>query len=1116
MKKTYKKILQPLLLVTLLSCSYVMMYSQMSRPNVTFLSPNAANFNLYGNIPVSMFNGTPQIDIPLYELKSDGLSVPISLSFDASGVRADQYPGWVGTNWNLNVGGVITRIVKGLQDDYNTPATFNGTERGYYYKKPLLGKTLNSDEILNITKDYKNIGDTEPDEFSFTLPGGVSGAFFLDDTGTWQARCDKNVKIYLDQITATPLEVCQHFTGTNTTSFNQFTIKTDDGIRYIFGGSRNAIEYSVSFFGQREQTIADAWYLTKIIDQANNEINFRYEASKNFISQLALNLHWHTRIIENFKPELCHDVSQSGSNVYNFISGKLIFPVYLTEISSKNGKVLLNRSVSTQLKYKKELYDRAFSFYGSNNNGGGSSGGGQPALKTAIDELDPYEMRQSFPYLYDLKEENAGLAKLKWEQLDEIVVYNSKNELFKSIKLNYSNDTIQRLFLLGISKRSSNNTPVENYTFEYNNANLLPDYFSNKLDHWGYFNGKEASLKLTDIQGGNYFNTRSVVDVNYLMYGSLRKIVYPTGGYTEFEYEPHEYIKQVQKERWLALKPLSKSQFCGGIRVKKITDFDSDKTIKNSKTYKYVDDSNISTGVLGGEIEYYYNDYRISNKETGRTLKSAVFSSNSLLPGIDNSVFNHIGYSMIKEIFADGGYIKYYYTNYDNGYLDESYDLTLNESKSVYQPYNSMSHKRGKLYKKEYYTNKNKITKKEEIEYALVGDKAYVKSLVCALNALNCINAFETNFFYEATSYKINLLSFMPTVNREILYSPENNTILGSQEQTIVYNDNKLVKSEVTKNSKNELIETLYYYYFNLIKVASDREANINDKRKDCESLYWNEKSECEVYCAEFPPMAGTGQLSVAQCMRKCSSVFNSQVNACLGQWDSDYNKSYAPYINLIEDIKASNMTALPINISKRVLKENKYYVLNSNIFLYKKDEYGNIVHSETLDFESDNKLDDKNGLFMYPHSYDQRFKSRENYTYNKSKNLVTLTNTNGISVCYLWSYNGQYPIAEIKNASYSEVIQKLGLPLIDKINSSIIPEKADLKKINDLRSLLPNAHISTYTYKLLYGIDSITNESGIITYYNYDLFGRLKETYLMENEVKKVIQSYDYKYKNQ
>ena len=43
--------------------------------------PEAAGMQLYGNIPVSEYTGTPDISIPLYTLKCGRIELPITLSF---------------------------------------------------------------------------------------------------------------------------------------------------------------------------------------------------------------------------------------------------------------------------------------------------------------------------------------------------------------------------------------------------------------------------------------------------------------------------------------------------------------------------------------------------------------------------------------------------------------------------------------------------------------------------------------------------------------------------------------------------------------------------------------------------------------------------------------------------------------------------------------------------------------------------------------------------------------------------------------------------------------------------------------------------------------------------
>ena len=81
-------------------------------------SPQAAAMTRYADYPVSYCLGQADISIPLYEVKSRSLSLPISLSYNSSGVRVDDISGTAGLNWSLEAGGVITRTISGLPDEY--------------------------------------------------------------------------------------------------------------------------------------------------------------------------------------------------------------------------------------------------------------------------------------------------------------------------------------------------------------------------------------------------------------------------------------------------------------------------------------------------------------------------------------------------------------------------------------------------------------------------------------------------------------------------------------------------------------------------------------------------------------------------------------------------------------------------------------------------------------------------------------------------------------------------------------------------------------------------------------------------------------------------------------
>lgn len=62
-------------------------------------SPQAGGLGLFGQVPVSNFTGTAEINIPLYEVKYKELSVPIGINYHAAGVKPDLLPGPVGLGW---------------------------------------------------------------------------------------------------------------------------------------------------------------------------------------------------------------------------------------------------------------------------------------------------------------------------------------------------------------------------------------------------------------------------------------------------------------------------------------------------------------------------------------------------------------------------------------------------------------------------------------------------------------------------------------------------------------------------------------------------------------------------------------------------------------------------------------------------------------------------------------------------------------------------------------------------------------------------------------------------------------------------------------------------------
>jgi hypothetical protein len=129
----------------------------------------------------------------------------------------------------------------------------------------------------------------------------------------------------------------------------------------------------------------------------------------------------------------------------------------------------------------------------------------------------------------------------------------------------------------------------------------------------------------------------------------------------------------------------SSNQLAGGVRIKSIKHFGTLSTTPDIvKEYYYVSDylqnqtdAVQSSGVLGGQIKYFF-DYRVTAFNDNDTkLKKSIFSSVSVLPSCYNAHGSHIGYTEVVEKMSDDSFCRYLFTNFDNGYMDEPADAII-------------------------------------------------------------------------------------------------------------------------------------------------------------------------------------------------------------------------------------------------------------------------------------------------------------------------------------------------------------------------------------------------------------------------------------------------------
>lgn len=159
--------------------------------------------------------------------------------------------------------------------------------------------------------------------------------------------------------------------------------------------------------------------------------------------------------------------------------------------------------------------------------------------------------------------------------LSEIKIYNNLNALIKTFTLKKPRTD----WLDGIDFKDNTGSVQQTYSFEYNSLNSTTG-----VDYWGYYNGSSLGSGYSYIpnfsfqyyeNGGQYTHTITGMDRTpnsiYMQQGMLTKIIYPTKGYTVFEYEPHK----------------SNNIIHGGLRIKEVRSYNHDNTLLERKWYKY-------------------------------------------------------------------------------------------------------------------------------------------------------------------------------------------------------------------------------------------------------------------------------------------------------------------------------------------------------------------------------------------------------------------------------------------------------------------------------------------------------------------------------------------------
>ena len=688
--------------------------------------------------------------------------------------------------------------------------------------------------------------------------------------------------------------------------------------------------------------------------------------------------------------------------------------------------------------------------------------------KIEIDDTTIEFNRNKFGYPFHSTETTNDLWYLDFIELK----YNST--LVKNIDFSYK--TKGKYFFLDELNLNKQDDNKQIYEFDYYLEQTLPDPQTISVDHWGFWNG---GYSITE-DARSYLNNildRKNVNISVFNTGLLKSIIYPTGGETEIEYEYNRFQHYKVKDKQIIHLQDVFSDIalpCGGARVKKVKDYDPvNNIVTNERTFLYrkPNESNES-GVIATLPIYASYDMIMTIQSFTEMMTNhpnppiiifclattttlyLTMSSNTV--GTENNISEyHIGYSDVMEQFNDGSFVHYHFSSLIDVPDDEnvnSYHLSAPISGQISRLLSgtALNDKFG-VYK---------VNDMSKYRGKLLNKKTYsstnniVEEEIYTYNLEEAKNEYAISVTSLPAGVVANKIFTIPC--RLIQYERIESNV--SNKITYKYNDRNLISEEETVDSmgKETLKKNKYITDYVLVNTyAPDR------------TLFWQ--------------------------------MINRNMIGCLSE----------------EQLL--------------IKKDDSWNLLKGKLIRYGCFRNCNVLHQELFKPKEEYILETSQPLTEFITSelvgagfltFDPHYKKRTIYNYNTIGNLVHVEKDDVENVVYLWGYNYQYPIAKIENATYSNVCEiigngneQTGKNTLETIAGKIEPTTNDFNTINSLRNLLPDAIVTTYKYKPLIGLETVTSPGNKTTTYKYDSFGRLES---IKDHNGKIIEQYDYHYKNQ
>lgn len=718
----------------------------------------------------------------------------------------------------------------------------------------------------------------------------------------------------------------------------------------------------------------------------------------------------------------------------------------------------------------------------------------------------------------------------KGNRLSQIKIFDKNNNLINRFEFIYD---INKNLLLEVKKYDHSNNAIPFYKLDYYGS--IPDGISLKSqDLWGYYNGENNYYLVTGNRKINFDNTRL---------GALKKITYPTGGFSEIEYEQNtsktnpygEDCSNVQYNAGELVEatsgPLNNHQAANQSKVvyipyKQIVKLElksdaGDQTgciesvtagasaffqgydrILPFLAYALCspDHSNMVSSWAECMPGYKYNktiilDYGPGNItiEAGSTETNTTTSTASVMLYYNNYVPNNfpVGGIRVKSIKD--------YSKPDNNFIEKKY--TYEESEGISSGnilYKSVRFFSWSCTGNRYVTYKSKSMlpldsyNGNPVIYSNVKEKTYGGTIL------------KSSKTYKYSIFPPNLDQFFIDDDR---YNNQNGKLL---------NEKDLNSSSVPVTTETNFYSNFNYNSKKVIGFKSVRTGS-HSSFISSSSAYLDSQSYSIDISAFFYTKPYIYEYKTFNLVKKETELINST-----GTISKTENYEYNNFNQLNKQTTKSS--------ANDILETNYFYPQDPQMAtkLFVNDlKTANIVGSPivTQTYKGTQKISEQETVYAKDATTNnlvlpkqilaakgtQTPETKITYnSYDDKGNVTQYTPEGGIPVAVIWGYNKTQPIAKIENATYTQV-QTYVANLQTLSNGT--DENALLVALNTLRTSLPNAMVTTYTHKPLVGVSTITDPKGNRITYTYDSFNRLQS---VKDHQGNIINENEYHYRPQ